>query len=143
MGHGCRSTLPPYHYGTLHWGLAHVLAFAGAVLGGVGGWAYAQSAHGQSRMGAPDWIVRCAATLLVEKPIACACRGYWLILQLLCATPQARCVVSWQIGLILFLASSAGCMLLPALIIVPAHLIRLVAPCLALASFVLALTCSQ
>jgi hypothetical protein len=60
--HGCRSTLPPYHYGTLHWCLAHVLAFMGAVLGGVGGWAYAQSASQQSLMGAPDWIVSSTAT---------------------------------------------------------------------------------
>ena len=52
----CRRTLPPYHFGALHWACAHIAAFAGAIAGGVGAWAYA--VHGKSARhprGVHDW----------------------------------------------------------------------------------------
>ena len=53
--------MPPYSFGDAHWVAAHVLCFAGAILGGVGAWAYAAAAAGGSEEGAHDWLVRAAA----------------------------------------------------------------------------------
>lgn len=53
----CRTTLPPYHFGNLHWACAHVAAFAGAVLGGVGTWAYAVKGKLHNPRGVNDWTV--------------------------------------------------------------------------------------
>ena len=56
----CRTTLPPYHFGNLHWACAHVAAFAGAVLGGAGTWAYAVRGkldHHPNSKGVHDWVV--------------------------------------------------------------------------------------
>ena len=51
-------TMPPYNFGDLHWGVAHVLCLTGAVLGSVAGWYYGAQARRYSKMGAPDWQVR-------------------------------------------------------------------------------------
>lgn len=49
--------MPPYHFGNLHWACAHVAAFAGAVLGGVGTWAYAVKGKTHYPRGVHDWTV--------------------------------------------------------------------------------------
>ena len=49
--------MPPYNFGDAHWAAAHVLCFAGAILGGVGAWAYAAAAANGSEDGAHDWLV--------------------------------------------------------------------------------------
>ena len=53
----CRHTLPPYHFGDPHWACAHVAAFAGAVLGGVGAWAYAAKEKVHHHQPVHDWTV--------------------------------------------------------------------------------------
>ena len=53
----CRHTLPPYHFGNVHWACAHVAAFAGAVLGGVGAWAYAAKEKAHHHQPVYDWTV--------------------------------------------------------------------------------------
>jgi hypothetical protein len=98
-----------------------VLCLAGAVLGGIGAWAFAASARLRSEEQARDeegpgnnWLVR----LVCKKRLACLGLGGVAD----SGTPAL------QVGLALVTASCAGCMLLPALIIIPAHLWRYV-PC--------------
>ena len=50
--------MPPYSFGDAHWAAAHVLCFAGAVLGSVAAWAYAAEAKRHSKEGAHEWLVR-------------------------------------------------------------------------------------
>ena len=60
-----RPSLPPYKFGDMHWAAAHVLCLAGAVLGGVGAWAFAATVGMRSCREACDeygpsdnWLVR-------------------------------------------------------------------------------------
>lgn len=67
-----RRSLPPYSFGDLHLAAAHVLCLAGAVLGGVGAWAFAAAAQLRSCEGPCDkegpgnnWLVRVCPGLMM------------------------------------------------------------------------------